>query len=137
MENKNNSTIKNGKPLDKDTIFIQRTAIKILELHSNVVRLIIIMSWFYLVYFLIPFNFGGWCISLIISIGGYILLLGMGILTMIEARCYSLLKKLSKKYKIIREHLIIIFLFEVLVLILCYTSVDALAKIKELITMLL
>lgn len=135
MENKNNSTIKNGKPLDKDTIFIQRTAIKILELHSNVVRLIIIMSWFYLVYFLIPFNFGGWYISLIIGIGGYILLLGMGILTMIEARCYSLLKKLSKKYKIIREHLIIIFLFEVL--ILCYTSVDALAKIKELITMLL
>lgn len=135
MENKNNSTIRNGKPLDKDTIFIQRTAVKILELYSNVVRLIIIMSWLSLVYFLIPFNWGGWCIRLIIGLGGYILLLSKGILTMIEARCYSLLKKLSKKYKIIREHLIIIFLFEVL--ILCYTLVDALAKIKELITMLL
>lgn len=132
MENKNNSIIKNGKPLDKETIWIKRTAIKILELHSNAVRLIIIMSWFSLVYFLDPFNWGGWCIRLIIGLGGYILLLRKGILTMIEARCYSLLKKLSKKYKIIREHLIIIFLFEVV--ILCYTLVNDLAKIKELIT---
>lgn len=130
MENKNNSIIKNGKPFDKETILIQRIAIKILELHSNAVRLIIIMSWFSLVYFLIPFNWG-WCIPTIISVGGYILL-RMRMLPMIEAGCYSLLKKLSKKYMIIREHLIIIFLFEVL--ILCNTIVGDIAKIKELIT---